>query len=131
MRNAFRAILPTDIVMTQLWLGMISALCMMLSGCKTMTPASEIETTVGAPRSGLESAPGYSVHLAFRNTSTVGCMCRRYRLDWQGGQKDVHPDVAFLIPAKGAVERSLAIGYLTDLKTFERTATVTVFCGRR
>jgi hypothetical protein len=115
---------------TPVWSVSIAALCVMSVGCKTLTPSAEIETVVGTPRIGLESALSYSVNLSFRNTGAADCVCLHYRIDWNDGQKEVSPYAAFLIPVGRVVKRSCAIGYISDPEMFERTAFVTVFCDR-
>jgi hypothetical protein len=121
---------PIGTIQPRMLSGIIFTLGMAATGCRTLLPAPEIEATVVQPTPRLESAPTFTVRMLFRNTGPVDRTCRRYTLRWRDGQKDVDLDAAFVVPARGVVERSCGVGYLADPGVFERTATVTVYCER-
>lgn len=98
-------------------------------GCATTKLAEGMQVTAPEVNPEFTSDASFNAKLFFKNSSAEACEVDAYELRWEGGGfKRIEARPTFTVPPKKTVDRVVALGYIRDVRAFQKSLSVQVFC---
>ncbi|MBN2358543.1 MAG: hypothetical protein JXR83_03760 [Deltaproteobacteria bacterium] len=102
---------------------------LLLAGCATTRLAESMQVTAPEVHPEFTSDASFNAKLYFKNGSAEACEVDAYELSWEGGGfKRIEARPTFTVPAKKTVDRVVTVGYVRDVRAFQKSLSVQVYC---
>jgi len=102
---------------------------LLLASCATTKLAEGMQVTAPEVNPEFTNDANFNAKLFFKNSTAEACEVDVYELRWEGGGfKRFEARPTFTVPPKKTVDQVVALGYIRDVRAFQKSLSVQVYC---